>query len=443
MRGLFGTMFGSPKRSSDDGDWGWGSGLWGSPSATGIKIDQQTALQATAVMACVSVLSEDISKLTPEIFRRVTVAEKKDGGRAVATTHFLYDLLWRPNGWQTWPEFCRQMVIGYLLRGNAYAVIIRNGRGDPQMLVPINPDRVQLWEAPTGDLFWMVSRSGLHEMAVLRNEPLLIPYDNVFHLKDLSANGLIGQSRIALAREAIALSLGQEQQYARLMGNGSRPSGMLTTEQKLTKEAADRLKSNWDAIHGGLMGSGKTAVLEQGLKWQPLTLTMADMQFLAARQFQAVEICRLFRVPPHMIGDLTKGTFNNITQQSQEYRNNTLTSHTDVWEKRLDFQFGLRKQDMFVDFDESSLLKADITARFNVWRVGKLSGILTTNEIRMSEGMDPVEGGDTLMQPLNMAPLGADMTGVGDPGAGHPSDDVSATEDTGTGPDGTPSAPAI
>lgn len=447
MRGFFASMLGSPKRSGDDDDWGWKGGLWSSPSSTGIAIDQQTALQATAVMACVSVLSEDISKMTPQVFQPKEIKDVEGKGRQVAKSHFLYDLLWRPNDWQTWPEFCRQMVIGYLLRGNAYAVIIRDGRARPQMLVPINPDRVQLWEAPSGALFWMVSRAGLHELAVLRNEPLLIPYDDVFHLKDLSANGLIGQSRISLAREAIALSLGQEQQYARLMGNGSRPSGMLTTEQKLTKEAAERLKSNWDAIHGGLMGSGKTAVLEQGLKWQPLTLTFADMQFLAARQFQAVEICRMFRVPPHMIGDLTKGTFNNIVQQSQEYRNNTLTSHTDVWEKRLDFQFGLRKQDLFVDFDESSLLKADITARYNVWRIGRMSGILTTNEIRMSEGLDPVEGGDKLFQPLNMAALGSDMSGEAPGGAGQPEGDASSVDATDdgadAGPDGGDGAPTV
>ena len=448
MRGLFGSMVQPFKRSTSDEEWGWRGGLWSSPSATGINIDQQSAMQATAVMACVSVLSEDISKLTPQIFQRVDVAGHEDGGRQVAKNHFLYNLLWRPNDWQTWPEFCRQMVTGYLLRGNAYAVIIRDGRAKPQMLVPINPDHVALWEAASGELFWMVTRAGLHEKHVLRNEPLLIPYDDVFHLKDLSANGLIGQSRIALAREAIALSLGQEQQYARLMGNGARPSGMLTTEQKLTADAAKRLKDNWDAIHGGLLGSGKTAVLEQGLKWTSLTLTMSDMEFLASRMFQTVEICRLFRVPPHMVGDLSKGTFNNIVQQSQEYRNNTLTSHTEVWEKRLDFQFGLRDMGLFVDMDESSLLKADITARYNVWRVGKLSGILTTNEIRIAEGLEPMEGGDELFQPLNMGPLGSDMTGTPPDGAGKPSDTggtdgTDGSGDQGAGPDDGSGAPTV
>jgi HK97 family phage portal protein len=217
------------------------------------------------------------------------------------------------------------------------------------------------------------------------------------------------------------------------MGNGARPSGYLTTEQRLSDDAAKRLKKNWLDLHSGLGNTGGTAVLEQGLKWEALTLTMADLEFLEARKFQVLEICRMWRVPPHMIASMEGATHSNISQQAQDYRNNTLTSHTDIWEKRLDYQFKLREQDLFVDFNESLLLKADIVARYNVYRIGKLSGIDTTNEIRMAEGKDPVEGGDELMEPTNMAPHGSDVNGTAPDGAGNPPDDVSAQQSSGSG----------
>lgn len=424
-RGFLGAVLDAFERAQDTtnaNELFFGGGLFSSPSATGIQINQQTALQATAVMACVTVLANDVSKMTPALYRKVDVLGKSKVGRRTVEPkdNPLAALLLRPNDWQTWPEFCRQMMVGFLMRGNAYAVIVRDERANPVMFVPINPDRVALWEAPGGSLFWQVTRAGLHEMAVLRNEPYLIPYRDVFHLKDLSANGLIGMSRIAIAREAIALALGQEQQYARLMGNGARPSGILSTDKNLSPEAAERNKARWQEAHGGLMKGGGTAVLEGGLKWTPLSLDAVDLQFLQMRQFQISEIARMFRVPMHMIGDLSKGTFNNITQQSQEYRNNTLMDHVDVWEKRFGFQFDLDAEDLLVDFDEGALLKADVLTRYNVGRIGKLSGLITTNEWREPEGFDPVEGGDEIMNPVNMAALGSDTTGTAPDGAGRP-----------------------
>jgi len=431
-RGLFGAMArgaGALTRSGDGGDdQYWNGGWWSTPSATGIQINQQTALQATTVMACVRILSEDVSKMTPKLYRRYDKGIHKKGARELigVKDHPLAAVLHRPNDWQTWPEFCRMMVVAFALRGNAYAVILRNRRGDPVTLVPLNPDRVALWQAPNGELFWWVTRSGLHELYVLRNEPLMIPYEDMFHLKDLSADGLVGTSPIALAREAIGLSLGQEQQYARLMGNGARPAGVLSTDQKLTEPVAARLRADWERLNSGLVNAGRTAILEQGLKWTQLTIDSVDLQFLQMRQFQVIEICRIFRVPPHMVGDLSKGTFNNIVQQAQEYRNNALGSHTDIWEKRFDFTFGLHAGDYEVDFDESAMLKADITARYNAYRIGVLTGWDTRNEVRVLEGKDPLPGLDEPIVPANEisgSDLGSDMGG-GNPGAGKPSETI-------------------
>jgi HK97 family phage portal protein len=228
------------------------------------------------------------------------------------------------------------------------------------------------------------------------------------------------------------------------MGNGARPDGFLSTDKVLTTEVAERLKENWKNAHAGLLNTGRTAVLEAGLKWEALTLTAVDMQFLESRKFQVTEIRRIFRVPGHMVGDESaKLAGTALVQMSQEYVNNTLTSHTDVWERRLDFALRLRAQKQEVEFDKTTLLKADITSRYTNYRVGRLSGWLTTNEIRRAENMDPVEGGDVLMQPLNMGPVdGSDMTGQPADGAGKPSEGVSpdagpddAAGDQGEAPD--------
>ena len=442
-RGLFGAMTRGARLAtrgmSGDAESFWNGGFWSSPSATGIQINQQTALQATAVMSCVRILSEDVSKMTPRLYRRYDKGIHKKGARDLLTSkeHPLAALLIKPNSWQTWPEFCRMMMVAFALRGNAFAVILKNRRGDPVTLVPINPDRVALWQAPDGGLFWWVTRSGLHELNILRNMPLLIPYEDVFHLKDLSADGLVGTSPISLAREAIALSLAQEQQYARLMGSGARPSGVLTTEQRLTDTSAQRIRSDWEAMNAGLANAGKTAILEQGLKWQPLSISSVDLQFLQMRQFQVVEIARIFRVPPHMLGDLSKGTFNNIVQQAQEYRNNTLSSHTDLWEKRFAHTFELEDGVFEVDFDETALVKADLTARYNASRVSVLTGWETRNEVRVKEGMNPLEGLDEPLAPANEvsgAGIGSDLGGD-NPGAGQPGTGIDVDNQPITGGD--------
>jgi HK97 family phage portal protein len=434
-------------RSSDStfDDLSWISQTWSSPSATGIQINQQTAMSCAAVMACVSLIAEDVSKLTPRLWD-----PSDDGGRKEIRNHPVLNLLRHPNDWQTWFEFCGQMMLGLLLRGNGYAVIVRDGGGKPLYLVPINPDRVSLWEAPDGSLFWNVTRAGLHEMAVLRDQPLLIPDYDIFHLKGLSANGLLGFSKIALNRETIGLALAQEQQAARWMGQGAKPGGVLTTDQKLTPEAHDRAKASWTAAQEGLINSGKTAVLEMGLKWQPLRMSAQDVDFIASRNFQKEEIAALWRVPPHMIGIQSRGQNQNITQQSQDYFNTTLSTYTVIWAQRLDFTFGLSKEGIEPEFDRAILLEGDVMARMQAYRLG-LQGVWTTNEVRKLERLGPaqegddVAAGDRVFRPANMAPIDSDIfAGIDAPGGlkpdGAPGSDVTGAAPAGAGDPTNPAA---
>lgn len=398
----------------------WGDQLWSVPSATGIAINQQTALNAAAVMACVTMIAEDVAKLPVALFRRLP-----DDSRARLNTkdHWLVPLLRRPNPWQNWMEFCEMLMCGLIMRGNGYAVIIRNGRGIPLMFVPINPDRVALWEAQDGELFYRVTPFGLHEMAMLKDQPFLIPFDDVLHIRGFSVNGLVGASRIALAREAIGLTLGQERKAASFLGQGSSPSGVLSTEQKLTDQTRDRAKEMWKALHTGLQNAGRTAILEAGLKWTPLTLTSTDLEFIASRQFQLQEIARIFRVPPHKIGELSRATNNNITQQSQEYVNDTISGYTTRWKRKFDDRFDLEEAGLFLDFDLSAILEGDLVARYNAHRVGIMSGFLSRNEARRKEGLNPKtgeeKGADALLEPANMSAMGSQSSGTGaDDGGG-------------------------
>jgi HK97 family phage portal protein len=410
-------------------DWGWST-----PTAAGVMVNQASAMQVSAVYACVSYISYDLAKLGASIFRG-----KRLGKRQKATDHPLYPLLQQPAPWLTWFEFCGMMQSSVLLRGNGYAVILRDYRGKPQMLVPINPDRVALWESTTGDLFYMVTRSGLHEMAVLRDEPLLIAAEDILHLKALTMNGLLGLSPISMARESIGLAIAQEQLAARWAGNSAKPSGILTTDQKLTPEAATRLANDWKTLNAGLYNAGKTAILEQGLKWQALSMTMQDMEFIASRQFQLSEIGRIFRMPPHKMGDTSRTTGNTISQLAQEYLNDTLSTWIEMWEQRTQFTFNLDPDEMFVEFDVQRLLRADIATRFAANRVALGgTGWMTVNEVRSNEGQEDVEGGDTVFRPVNTAPIDSDVfQGMADPADPTVPDDTNKPNPSGPGSDQT------
>lgn len=396
----------------------WQESAWSVPTASGLQINQFTALNASAVQACVSMLAEDVAKLPWSIYRNAD-----DQSRQEAKDHFLYDLLQEPNDWQNGLEFREMMQASLILRGNAYAVLVRSGRGMPVKFVPVNADWVALWQSPNGELFYRVTPQGLHMLSELRDEPYLIPFSDMLHIRGFSLNGLTGVSRIMLAREAIGLHLAQEQQAARWMGNAAKPSGVLTTDQKLTEPAAKRMQEDWKSLFGGLQNSGKTAILEQGLKFQQLDMTASDMEFIASRQFQLEEIARIFRVPPHMVGVLERSTHNNIAQQAQEYINYTLTGYTNRWRAKLSSTFGLRRDGLSVEFDYRELTTADMTSRMNNWRTAIMSMIATPDEARIDLGLPP-QGGEAakLHFPQNMAAAGSQSTGTAPDGAGKPAD---------------------
>ena len=412
---LFSRLFGGKKRSFD-GPSGF-SGGFSAHAISGVDVNQTTALTATTVLAAVTMLCEDFAKLTPTIYRR-----KPDGSREIAQDHELFQLLYAPNDWQTYFEWAEMMQLSLVLRGNAYSVRIRDQRGRTIKLVPVNADWVAIWEAPDGGIFYRVTPNGLHMGAELRGQPFLIPAEDILHVRGFSLNGLMGASRIALAKEAIGLALGYERQAAQYMSQGANSSGILTTDKSLTPEAAKRMSDDWRDKKSGLQNAGKIVVLEQGLKYQPTTLSAADAEYIAARGLQIQEVARIWRIPAHMLGDLGRSTNNNISQQAQEYINLTMSSYTARWSWKLDVDFDLRRQNLFVDYDLTQLTRGDQTQRYANYARGISGGFLTQNEARLDDGKAPKPDSDELLKPMNLASAGSHATGGPADGGGRPAD---------------------
>ena len=399
-------------------------------SASGALISQATAMTVSAVYACVNRLATDLARCSPYLYHHA-----EDGIKERDKDHPLKALFTRPNRQQTWFEFDRQMWTAYLLRGNAYAAIRRDGRGNPVELIPINPDAVMVLEAGDGAIFYNVNRIGLWQIAMLADFPVAIASEDMFHLRDLTFNSLVGVSNIGLARDSIGLTMALEQQASRWIANGARPSTWLKTGKVLTDNAAKRLKTQFDDLHAGYQNTGKTVVLEDGIEPVALQLTSVDLQFIEQRKMQPEDICRFFGVPPHKVGvgSDTRGASQNLAAQDQDYVNSAITQRVVAFEQRFAWTFGLDAEDIFVERDLSQLLRADVMTRANVSRLNILSGKTTQNEERLADGMAPMPGGDRLMMPTNMAAEGSNVSGQAPDGAGKPASGTVGAGGAGTG----------
>ncbi len=373
------------------------------PSATGLLVSQATAMTVSAVYACVRIRAGSVARCTPRLMK----AGAGDLDKPVFD-HPLARLFRRPNRAQTWFEFIEMMHAGFLLRGNAYAVLLRRGDGSVREMIPVNPDLVQV--------------AGLWLMAALGNAAVAVPEEDVLHLRDLSFDAITGVSRTALGRDAVGLAMSQEQQAARWAGNGARPAGVLQVDKKLTPETARRLKDQWESLQAGVHNAGRTAVLEEGVKWTEMQLTSVDLEFLQSRGLQIREVCRFFDVPPHMVGEAQNLGQSKIAELNADFVQRVVMGDVGRIEARLALAFDLDDQGLEAVLDNRALLRADLTTQMNLARTGVLSGLLTQNEGRGQIGMGPVTGGDTLLAPVNLAPNGSAIDGQAPDGAGRPPD---------------------
>jgi HK97 family phage portal protein len=327
--------------------------------------------------------------------------KNEDGSKFLAETHPLYPLLHdQPNDWQTSVEFWEMMVASLCLRGNAYAFVNRTKAGRVVELLPLHPDMVR---ANMGKGFKMTYQVTLPDGTFQDMGP-----GDLFHIRGLTLNGWIGISPIAYARESIGLALATEKFGSQIFRNGAKMGGILEHPGKLSEESYKRLKNSFDDAYSG-ENAHKTALLEEGMTFTKITMTADDSQFLETRKYQRSEIAAIFRVPPHMIGDLERATFSNIEQQSLEFVTFTLMPWLVRFEKAIkrDLLLPQERADYHIKFNVASLLRGDATARSAYYHNGILDGWLTRNEARHAESeignlLSPIEGLGIPLMPLNM-----------------------------------------
>ena len=359
-------------------------------SASGAAVTSETALRVAAVYACVRVISETVASLPLKVYKRLDT-----GGKDVATTHPLYELLhMRPNPWQTSFEFREMMQTHLCLRGNAYALI--NWRGDRIVdeLIPLHPDRVTVTQRPDLTLVYEVQNaSGVR---------IPFPSEEILHLRAMSSDGIVGRSPLADLRESIGTAITTQDYAGRLFRNDATPGVVLSHPGKLGAEASKNLRESWDALFGGSSNARRTAVLEEGMKIERISMTAEDSQFLETRKFARSEIAGAFRVPPHLIGDLDRATFSNIEHMGIDFVTHCIRPWLVRWEQSLSRALVTAPQFYYPEFSVDALLRGDIKSRYEAYAVGRNWGWLSANDIRSLENMNPVEGGEVYLQPLNM-----------------------------------------
>lgn len=371
-------------------------------STSGKKVTERSAMQMTAVYACVRILSESIASLPVHLYQY-----ESEGNKARAVKHPLYRILHdEPNPEMTSFVFRETMMTHLLLWGNAYAQIIRNGKGEIIGLYPLMPNRMTVDRDDSGRICYRYlmqdsdAGAGRSGYVTLRPSELL-------HVPGLGFDGLVGYSPIAMAKNAIGLSIATEEYGARFFANGATPGGIL--EFPGTVKNPESIRESWNKGFSG-NNAHKVAILEEGMKYTPISISPEQAQFLETRKFQIDEIARIFRVPPHMVGDLEKSSFSNIEQQSLEFVKYTLEPWIIRWEQSLNRALLTEKEkpDYFVKFNVDGLLRGDYQSRMNGYATARQNGWMSANDIRELECLDripPELGGDLYLINGNMTRL--------------------------------------
>ena len=372
-------------------------------SASGKQVNERTSMQMTAVYSCVRILSEAVASLPLNVYRYTDT-----GGKEKAIDHSLYRLLHdEPNPEMSSFIFRETLMTHLLLWGNAYAQIIRNGKGEVIALYPLMPDRMTVDRDSNGRLYYKYRKSNDDAPTMESGVVSLAPSD-VLHVPGLGFDGLVGYSPIAMAKNAIGLAIAAEEYGSKFYANGAAPSGVL--EHPGTLKDPTRVRDSWNSTFGGSSNSHKVAVLEEGMKYTPISISPNEAQFLETRKFQINEIARIFRVPPHMVGDLEKSSFSNIEQQSLEFVKYTLDPWVIRWEQAL-YRTLLseeEKKSYFFKFNVEGLLRGDYQSRMQGYATARQNGWMSANDIRELEDLDriPAElGGDLYLINGNMLPL--------------------------------------
>jgi HK97 family phage portal protein len=364
----------------------------GEATVAGVAVSPDTAMGIAAVFSCVRVRAETVGMLPLHLYRR------EGRNKAIARDQEWYGILTRrPNPWQTASDF-RQMMQSHVdLRGNAYAYKQYNRDGSPKALIPMHPDRMDVKQLPSGEVIYKYLEAG-------KANPTTYYADEVFHIKGLSAGGVVGMSVVGVLRETLGGAVATQQFANRLWSQGALMRGILTTEKKLGPEGRKRLRESFEDAAVGASNQHRTPVFEEGLTFQSLSLLPEDAQFLETRKFSRAEIAGAFRVPAHMINDLEKATFSNIEELGLEFVKYNMMPAFVMWEQAIGAQLiGEDEPDVYAKIEVNGLLRGDAKSRAEFYTSGITSGWLTRNEPREWEDLDPLDGLDAPLVPNSNA----------------------------------------
>lgn len=364
-------------------------------SKTGLNINEYTALGTSAAYACIRLLSETLAQLPLHVYRRT------DQGSEIDRNHILYKLLHdTPNPWMTsytWRNSVQSHTAGW---GNGYSFIVRDQRQQPRALLPLLPDRT--YPQLIDNVLTYRTQIGYKVCEVEPND--------IIHIPGLAFDGLLGLSPIALHREAVALEKAAQTFGAKLFGSGSLLSGVIKHPGRLKRRSekpgeqspVEKLRNQWKSLYAGLENSAQVAVLEEGMDFQTIGIPPEDAQFLQTRKFQIADIGRIFNVPSHMINDLEKATFNNISELSMVFNRFTMMPWIKNWEQELNRKLFPNNNIHYIKFDLNALLRGTIAERAEYYKTAIEYGWMSRNEVRKLEDLNRVDGLDQYLQPLNM-----------------------------------------
>ena len=380
----------------------------GETTDAGVRVDGDTAIAIGVVYQCVNMLTSDFAKLPTNVYKRLDSNHREKDRKHQA----FYLLRHKPNDFMTSGVWKRTLLNHALMWGNGYAAIIRDNAGRPVEMITLMPDRT-VAERKNGVLRYKT---------LVGEDWIVIKAEDMFHLKGMSYDGVTGYSIIALARESLGLAIAAESYGAKFFANGAVASGVLSYPGALSPQAAKNLVDSFEAKHKGFEKAHKTILLEEGTRYQPISIPPNDAQFIETRKLQRREIAGWFNIPPARLGDTESAGFETLEQQNEAYLESTLdpwlVSFEEEANDKLLTEEEKRKDTHFVETVRAAILRTDTLSRYRAWAIGRQWGFLSVNDIRRKENEPPIgPEGDIYLIPANMIPadkadeLGPDTNG--------------------------------
>lgn len=353
---------------------------------SGEHVDEKTAMQIATVYACVRLLAESVASLPLHLYR----VTNDDRGKEKARDHPLYTILYRQaNPEMTSFSFRETVMTHLLLWGNAYAQIVRDGKNGVLGLYPLLPENVEMDRDESGKLYY-IYHAYTDEVPGEKDKDIYFRREEILHIPALGFNGLVGFSPIAMMKNSLGSAIAVNRYGSSFFKNGAQPVGVLEHPGEL--KDPQKIRDRWMDTYGGANNAHKIAVLEEGIHYKPISLPPEDSQFLDTKEFDVEEICRIFRVPPHLVQDLRRSSFNNIEHQGISYVQYTLMPWLELLEQSIikDVLVGDEQDNYYPKFNVDGLLRGDYESRMRGYATGFANGFLSPNDIRKLENMDPI-----------------------------------------------------